>query len=69
MQAHAPRTGVEIKDIGVTDEFRQGGWSPKYPTKSLEAWQAQLKQWEQALLVDGKASRGGKKKKKSKSKK
>jgi uncharacterized sulfatase len=54
----------EIKDEGVTEEFRKGGGSAKYPTKTLEEWQAALKAWEQALLVEGKASRGGKSKKK-----
>ncbi len=52
-----------IRDVGVTDEFRKGGWSSEYPTKSLEEWQARLKQWEQALLVEGKASLGGRKRK------
>ena len=53
----------DVNDVGVTDEFRSGGWTSEYPTKSLDAWQAELAEWEQALLVDGKASRGGKKKK------
>ena len=57
--AETNRWRAEIKDGGVTDEFRKGGWSAKYPTKSLEEWQAELKEWEQALLVDGKANRGG----------
>lgn len=51
-----------VNDVGVTDEFRKGGWFSKYPTKSLADWQAELAEWEQALLVDGKASRGRKKK-------
>lgn len=58
--AEIVRWRKEVKDIGVTDEFRAGGWSSKYPTKSLEEWQVELAEWEQALLVDGKASRSGK---------
>ena len=65
LQSEITRWRKEMKDIGVTDEFRGGGWSSKYPTKSLEAWQVELAEWEQALLVDGKASRTGKKKKKA----
>ena len=60
--AEIDRWRTAIKDVGVTDEFRKGGWSADYPTKSLEEWQSVLKEWEQALLVDGKASRGGGKK-------
>lgn len=67
--AEINRWRKEVKDTGVTDEFRKGGWSSDYPTKSLEEWQATLKEWEQAILVDGKASRGGKKKKNRKKKK
>lgn len=62
--AEITRWRKEVKDIGVTEEFRRGGWSADYPTKSLEDWQSVLKEWEQALMVDGKASRGGKKRKK-----
>jgi len=55
---------TDMKDIGVTEEFRKGGWSSDYPTQSLEAWQGVLAEWEQALLVDGKASRSRVKKRK-----
>ncbi len=63
--AEINRWRVAVKDKGVSDEFRKGGWPADYPTKSLEAWKLELSQWEQALLVDGKASRvvGGKKNK------
>ena len=60
--AEIDRWRTDIKDVGVTDAFRKGGWSADYPTKSLEEWQSVLKEWEQALLVDEKASRGGGKK-------
>jgi len=36
----------------------------EYPTKPLKEWQSVLKEWEQALLVERKASRGGQKRKK-----
>lgn len=66
--AEIARWRTDVHDAGVSDEFRDGGWSSKYPTKSLEQWQAELEQWEKALLVDGKASRGAKKKNKPKKK-
>lgn len=31
-----------INDKGVTDEFRNGGWSSEYPTKTLEGWEETL---------------------------
>ena len=62
--AQINRWRLEMNDPGVTDEFRSGGWSAQYPTKTLEQWQQELTQWEQALLVDGKASRAGTAKKK-----
>lgn len=62
--AQINRWRKEVNDAGVTEEFRNGGWSAKYPTKSLEDWQSVLKEWEQALLVEGKASRGGSKRNK-----
>lgn len=62
--AEIDRWRSEVKDVGVTEVFRRGGWSAEYPTKTLEEWQSVLKEWEQALLVDGKASRAGKTRKK-----
>ena len=62
--AEIDRWREEVRDIGVTEEFRNGGWSSDYPTKSLQEWQSILDEWEQALLVEAKASRGGRKKKK-----
>ncbi len=34
-----------IKDQGVTDEFRAGGWPSDYPTRTLEEWESILKLW------------------------
>jgi len=31
-----------IKDQGVSEEFRNGGWPSTYPTKSLDEWEATL---------------------------
>lgn len=52
-----------VNDVGVTEDFRRGGWSSEYPTKSLQQWQGILDEWKQALLVQGKAGPGRKKKK------
>ncbi len=57
--AEINRWRAEVKDAGVTEEFRNGGWAAMYPTKSLKEWQDELTQWEQALLVEGRANRGG----------
>jgi len=35
------RTNV-IMDKGVTDKFRNGGWSEEYPTKTLGEWEEVL---------------------------
>jgi len=34
-----------IKDRGVSEEFRNGGWSAKYPTKTLEEWEEVLEKF------------------------
>ena len=34
-----------VGDPGINDEFRKGGWSAKYPTRSLEEWQRIEQQW------------------------
>ncbi|NJB37772.1 sulfatase [Croceivirga sp. JEA036] len=35
----------EIKDEGVTEEFRNGGLSANYPTRTLEEWRARYNAW------------------------
>ncbi|MAM46107.1 MAG: sulfatase [Planctomycetes bacterium] len=40
----------EIGDEGVSESFRKGGWSSKYPTRSLENWEKMLAQWEQRVM-------------------
>ncbi len=35
-----------IKDKGVSDEFRKGGWPADYPTRTLEEWEDILKLWQ-----------------------
>ena len=44
-----------VGDPGITEEFRQGGWSAKYPTRSLAEWQRIEQQWEEYLLRGGPA--------------
>ena len=34
-----------IKDLAVTKEFRNGGWSATYPTKTLEEWEEVLEKF------------------------
>jgi hypothetical protein len=55
--AEINRWRKEMKDVGVTEEFRKGGWTAAYPYKTLEEWQGVLKAWEQALLVEGKGTK------------
>ena len=35
-----------INDLGVTEEFRQGGWAADYPTRTLAEWEEHLKGFE-----------------------
>jgi uncharacterized sulfatase len=44
------RWRVSVGDPGVTEEFRKGGWSPKYPTRPLAEWKQILGQWEDHIL-------------------
>lgn len=61
---------TKIKDQGVSESFRKGGWSSKYPTRSLEQWEQKLKGWEARMLKgDGAQSSGKPKKKKDRKKK
>ncbi len=39
-----------VGDQGPSEEFRNGGWPSDYPTRTLEAWEAQLKEWNRRLL-------------------
>ena len=34
-----------IKDKGVSEEFRAGGWPSTYPTRTLEEWEHMLELW------------------------
>ena len=54
-----------MNDDGVTEVFRSGGWPSTYPTKSLEDWRSLLDEWNQTLLIEGKASRPKPKRKKT----
>ena len=44
-----------VGDTGVTEAFRSGGWSAKYPTRTLAEWQQIVSQWEEHLLRGGPA--------------
>lgn len=33
---------VSIKDVGVSEDFRDGGWSADFPTRTLPEWEAHL---------------------------
>jgi uncharacterized sulfatase len=57
----------EIGDEGVSDSFRKGGWSSKYPTRSLEEWEKMLAQWETRVMSP--AGLGGGQRKRNKKKK
>jgi len=39
-----------IGDKGVSEEFRKGGWSADYPTRTLEEWESKLKEWKNYLF-------------------
>jgi len=41
-----------IKDKGVTEEFRNGGWPSTYPTRSLEEWERVLELWQPWVFRD-----------------
>ncbi|MEN8117402.1 MAG: sulfatase [Bacteroidota bacterium] len=34
-----------IKDKGVTEKFRSGGWPADYPTRTMEEWEQMLELW------------------------
>jgi len=40
--AELNRWRKSINDEGVTEEFRNGGWSKEYPTRTLEEWEERL---------------------------
>ncbi|MEN9361922.1 MAG: N-sulfoglucosamine sulfohydrolase, family [Verrucomicrobiota bacterium] len=42
---------AEIRDPGIDEPFRKGGWPATYPTRSLQQWQEKLKQWEKKMGV------------------
>ncbi len=57
----------EIGDGGVSESFRKGGWSSKYPTRSLAQWEKMLADWEKRVMSPGGLGGGqGKRNKKKK---
>ena len=55
MRAELEQWRKAVGDPGINDEFRKGGWSAKYPTRSLEEWQRIQQAWEDHLLRGGPA--------------
>ena len=41
-----------VRDEGVTEAFRKGGWPAKYPTRTLAEWEEKLQQW-RGYLFEG----------------
>ena len=66
LEGRVVSTGKEIGDEGVSDSFRKGGWSSKYPTRSLEEWEKMLAQWETRVMSP--AGLGGGQRKRNKKK-
>lgn len=53
MQADLLQWRTSVGDEGITETFRQTGWSPLYPTRSLEQWLQIEQRWEGYVLHDG----------------
>jgi arylsulfatase A-like enzyme len=53
MRAELEKWRKSVGDPGVTEDFRKGGWSSKYPTRSLAEWQQILSAWENYVLRGG----------------
>jgi arylsulfatase A-like enzyme len=45
MRAELDAWRSTIKDQGVTEEFRRGGWPATYPTKMLDQWEMIVEKW------------------------
>ena len=55
LRAELEQWRKQVGDPGVTEEFRRGGWSAKYPTRSLQEWKQIVQQWENHILRGGPA--------------
>ncbi len=53
LRAELEKWRASVGDPGVTEEFRKGGWSARYPTRTLAEWQAIVAQWEEHILRGG----------------
>ena len=53
MRAELTRLRQVAGDPGVSAEFRAGGDSAQYPTRTLEEWQSILNQWQKHILEKG----------------
>jgi hypothetical protein len=53
MRGELAKWRTSVGDPGISEEFRKGGWSAKYPTRSLEEWKQILAKWEDHVLHGG----------------
>jgi hypothetical protein len=53
LRTELQRWRQSVGDQGVTQEFRNSGWSSKYPTRSLPDWEQIEGEWEKYVLHDG----------------
>jgi len=53
MRAELSQWQQSVGDPGVTNEFRNSGWSARYPTRSLEEWRRIESDWEKYVLHGG----------------
>lgn len=53
MRAELQQWRQSVGDPGVTEAFRNSGWSAKYPTRSLPEWQQIESNWEHYVLHGG----------------
>lgn len=42
---------AEVRDQGVSAEFRNGGWPATYPTATLETWEQRLAAWNEKVFL------------------
>lgn len=63
LRAELDKWRKSVKDQGVSDEFRKGGWSAKYPTRTQAEWEEKLEAWKKYLFEKGPHPGRGKRKK------
>jgi arylsulfatase A-like enzyme len=53
MRGELKRWRKAVGDPGITEDFRKGSWSAKYPTRPLAEWKQIQSQWEEHILRGG----------------